>query len=243
MHPTYNNTTARGCSGNQPLASCIMPTSDRRRFVSQAIAYFMRQDYPCKELIIADDGDDCIEDLIPNSPLIRYLRLDQKLPLGAKRNLACDQARGALILHWDDDDWMAPWRIRYQVASLLESKADVCGLNRLYFYDPFSGRSWRYLYPKKNTTLLAGGSLCYKKQLWENNPFPEITLGEDTGFLWEGRPKKLFPHDDNRFYVALIHPANTNPRHTTRPRWSVYPIELLEARLGPDLEFYRCLTE
>ena len=34
------------------LVSCIMPTYNRRQFVSQAIKYFLRQDYARKELII-----------------------------------------------------------------------------------------------------------------------------------------------------------------------------------------------
>jgi hypothetical protein len=34
-----------------PLISCIMPTFNRRRFVAQAIRYFLCQDYPEKELM------------------------------------------------------------------------------------------------------------------------------------------------------------------------------------------------
>src|SRR6516165_9725230 len=97
----------------QPLVSCIMPTHNRRPFVPRAIAYFLRQDYPNKELVILDDGDDSVDDLIPAVPQVRYVRLPQRLPLGAKRNECVCQARGDLILHWDDDDWMAPHRIRY----------------------------------------------------------------------------------------------------------------------------------
>ena len=33
-----------------PCVSCIMPTADRREFLSQAIKYFQRQDYPNREL-------------------------------------------------------------------------------------------------------------------------------------------------------------------------------------------------
>ena len=38
------------------VASCIMPTYNRWRFVLQAIKYFLRQDYEPKELIIIDGG-------------------------------------------------------------------------------------------------------------------------------------------------------------------------------------------
>ena len=50
-----------------------MPTHNRRPFVAQAIVYFLRQDYPNRELIIVDDGTDPVADLIPDDPRIRYL--------------------------------------------------------------------------------------------------------------------------------------------------------------------------
>ena len=57
-----------------------MPTRNRRAFVGQAIAYFQRQDYPARELIIVDDGDDPVGDLIPpDDPRIRYVALPQAL--------------------------------------------------------------------------------------------------------------------------------------------------------------------
>ena len=55
------------------LISCIMPTYNRREFVSQAIYYFLHQDYPNKELIIVDDGTDEVGDLIPGDERIRYI--------------------------------------------------------------------------------------------------------------------------------------------------------------------------
>ena len=75
--------------------SCIMPTRNRRRFVGQSIWYFLRQDYAHRELIILDDGEDAVADLVPNMTRIRYVRLDRRLSLGAKRNLGCELSRGA----------------------------------------------------------------------------------------------------------------------------------------------------
>lgn len=63
-----------------------MPTANRRAFVPLAIRYFQRQDYAEKELVILDDGEDAIGDLIPDDPRVRYIRLNGKRTLGAKRN-------------------------------------------------------------------------------------------------------------------------------------------------------------
>src|SRR5277367_3370989 len=112
----------------EPLVSCIMPTADRRRFAPQAILNFLAQDYAGKELIILDDGMDSIADLVPKDERIRYLRSEQKQPLGAKRNECVKVSRGGLIMHWEDDDWSAPHRIRYQVDAMLGERAELSGL-------------------------------------------------------------------------------------------------------------------
>ena len=70
-----------------PLVSCVMPTRNRRQFVGQSIWYFLRQDYPNKELIVVDDGEDNVADLIPTDARIRYHRLDGPISVGAKRNI------------------------------------------------------------------------------------------------------------------------------------------------------------
>jgi glycosyltransferase involved in cell wall biosynthesis len=85
-------------ASSEQLISCIMPTRNRRNFVAQSISYFLRQDYPFKELIILDDGEDAVGDLLPDDERIRYVHLNQGLSLGAKRNLGCELSRGILSL-------------------------------------------------------------------------------------------------------------------------------------------------
>lgn len=97
---------------NTPLVSCIMPTRNRRRFVSGSIRCFLEQDYEPRELLILEDGDDTVRDCVPADARIRYWRQDRPLSVGAKRNALCREARGEIIVHWDDDDWYPPWRTR-----------------------------------------------------------------------------------------------------------------------------------
>src|SRR5262245_25668507 len=118
-----------------PLVSCIMPTRNRRRFASQAIWYFLRQDYPNRELIIVDDGEDAIEQVVPADDRIDYLRVG-RCSLGDKRNLACEHSAGELIAHWDDDDWSAHSRLSVQVAALLDQSAEGWSGRRLAHYRP-----------------------------------------------------------------------------------------------------------
>src|ERR1041384_4223199 len=104
---------------SSPLVTCILPTFYNRRLVEQSIAYFRLQDYPNRELIFVDDGDDPVNDLAAD-PRIRYVRLHYHATRGGKRNIACGIAAGEVIVHWDENDWMANWRISYQLTQLLQ---------------------------------------------------------------------------------------------------------------------------
>jgi glycosyltransferase involved in cell wall biosynthesis len=223
-----------------PLVSCIMPTADRRAFIPTAIRYFLRQDYSNSELIIVDDGKESVEDLVPSSPRIRYHRLNSRRTIGAKRNLACEDARGEVVVHWDDDDWMAAWRLRYQVGALLENGADVCGLNRIIYLDVNSKKSWEYAYGSKKPWV-AGNTFCYSREFWRRKTFPDIQIGEDVQFLWNGRPQ-IVALQDPTFYVALIHPRNVSPKKPCSPWWQPYPILEAAKILGDDWSFYESLN-
>lgn len=210
-------------SGSLPAITCIMPTADRRAFVPTAISQFLRQDYGGSELIVLDDGAQSVEDLIPDDPRVRYVREARKSPIGVKRNRACELARGDVIVHWDDDDWNAPWRVRYQVEQLLERGADICGLDRVLFYDPAEDRGWEYVYANNAAPWVYGATLCYTKSFWRRNPFPAIGVGEDSRFVWSAVTKKVVALEDPTFFVGIIHPGNTSPKQKRGTRWRPYP--------------------
>ena len=224
------------------MVSCIMPTAGRRNFLPQAIQYFMRQDYPNRELIIVDDGDDSIADLVPDSPLVRYLRLEGKQSLGAKRNIACENAQGNIIVHWDDDDWMAPWRIGFQVEKLLGENVDICGISRPLFYSLEDDAAWQYIYPETEKPWVYGATFCYSKALWERNHFLDIGKGEDTRFVWSEQPKKVLALPNINMFVGLIHQSNTDDNKSPRnSRWHPYPLANIQTILQEDWNYYQGL--
>ena len=184
------------------LASCIMPTANRRRFVPHAIRCFLAQDYTEKELVILDDGDESVEDLVPPHPQIRYIWHSGRESVGAKRNRACEEASGEIIVHWDDDDWSAPWRLSYQVRTLLAAGADLCGLARVFFADFEARRAWEYVYPQGAYAWVHGATLCYRKRLWRRSVFPDVNVGEDSHFVWTAHGARLLALPDNRFLSA-----------------------------------------
>jgi glycosyltransferase involved in cell wall biosynthesis len=222
---------------SDPLVSCLMPTHGRRRFVPLAVHYFLRQSYPERELVVVDDGPEPVRDLLPDDPRIRYLRLDRRLSIGEKRNRAAEAARGALLAHWDDDDWSGPDRLSRQVNRLLASGADLCGLDRPLFYDPGGARAWRYRYAGRRAWA-AGGTWLYRRSLWEERPFDAVDDGEDTRFVWRLAPERVLPLGDAPWFVALVHAESTSRKRLSGPHWRPEPLATVTDRLGADAGLY-----
>jgi O-antigen biosynthesis protein len=199
----------------QPLISCIMPTRDRRAFALQAVRYFLRQDYPQVELIIIDDSPVSLRAALPPDPRIRYTHSHKPLSIGHKRNLACQQAQGEIIAHWDDDDWYAPYRLSHQAQPLLEGHADISGLETACFLDARRWQAWRLsaeLHTRMFVAGVHGATLMYWRALWGSlSRFPDTSLGEDAVFLHKaverGARIARVPHAGS--FVYLRHPHNT----------------------------------
>lgn len=199
----------------------------------------MRQDYPNLELLILDDGTDAVGDLVPDDERVRYIRLSDKLRIGAKRNLACEEARGELIVHWDDDDWYPPHRVSVQAQALVERNADVSGTSRILYYDALTDKAWEYRYTLGNAPWVGGNTLAYRKSFWERNKFPDIQIGEDSRFLWSPAEKTICDLADPTLCVASIHLGNTSRKATAGSQWHEQPSSLVHELLGDDRFFYR----
>jgi len=205
-----------------PLVSCIMPTADRRRFISHAIKCYSAQDYPNKELIIVDDGDDPVEDIVPHGENgIHYYRSSPRKRIGYKRNLCCDIARGEIIVHWDDDDWSAPWRVSYQVQAI-EDGADICGLADALYYSPSTHKAWKFIasFPGSEYWVM-GCTMAYRKSVWNSGGFRNLQTTEDDHFILDARKRgatvRVLP--DINMFVAIAHSGNTDPKDF---RWDFY---------------------
>jgi glycosyltransferase involved in cell wall biosynthesis len=222
----------------EPLVTCIMPTYNRRGFVPQAIRCFLRQDYSRLELLVLDDGSDPVSDLVPNNDRIRYLRLNQKLTIGAKRNLACEQARGEFIVHWDDDDWYPRWRVRTQINALLERGYDLCGSSRIAYYDAVRELAWEYRYPTTKAPWVGGNTLAYRKSFWARNKFPDIQIGEDSRFVWSSPGKLIRDLADPTLCVASVHSDNTSRKDVKGCYWHEQARDYIASLLGDDIYFY-----
>lgn len=200
---------------DQPLVTCICLTRNRREWLPSAIDCFRSQSYANRELLIVLDGDDDYSDIVPAEPMIRLIKLAAPLTIGLKRNVACKEAKGEIICHWDDDDYSASGRLAEQVSMLMDGKS-VAAYSTLIF----KGETGTYRYAGIPNCTGIGTSLCYLKTWWESHPFPDKHVGEDGDFAMDAaREKQLISRDGGEMIIASIHPGNTSPRHVEGAQW------------------------
>lgn len=225
-----------------PFVSCIMPTWNRRAFVPKAIEYFLRQDYPNKELVILDDGADNVRDLVPNSSSAQIkCRLSGKAALGVKRNILVREAQGDLIAHWHDDDWYGPQRLSRQVAVMAQG-ADICGLDTILFHDLPTDKTYVYHHPTKR--YLFCSTVMYRRSFWDAQHFPERDVASSSPFIWPvDNPHRLdnavFLQDAD-WFVGMVHLDNHNRKVYGRPFYTPYEGDVRDV-VGQDWEFYERL--
>ena len=216
IHIFVERQSARSLSiSDTPLVSCIMPTKNRQSFVTQSIKYFMRQDYPNKELVIVDDGRDKVRSFVPSDDRIRYIETNNEgLSVGELRNIAIAESRGEIIAHWDDDDWYADTRLSYQVKPLLSGDADLSGLNGRVYYELYENQFWfieSWLHTQMLSFDMHAGTILYRRNIWEKTKFRPVYCGEDAIFVNEAYSSGVNVLDmpDHGTFIYLRHNTNT----------------------------------
>lgn len=201
-------------ASEQPLISCIMPTANRRDFVRRALEYFQQQDYQPRELIVVDDGQEDLSDMVAGLGEVTYLRLSKRVTIGAKRNLACQKARGNIIAHWDDDDWYAPTRLSFQAAPIIQNEADITGLDTRFIFDLGSRQCWTVtpgLHRRMFVGDVHGGTLMFRKTIFDAGTcYPNANIAEDAAFLRVAlrSARRLLPLSNPDLFVYVRHGTN-----------------------------------
>lgn len=164
-----------------PLVSILTPTFNRRKFIHQYLRNIKKQDYKGPiEVLIADDGDDKIEDLIPKNTIFRYIKMPEKKPIGYKRNLLCNEAKGEILINMDDDDFYPSTRVSHAVEQLDKSQAYIAGCSLNYLYDNTHGVT--KCGPKSLYHAVAGTFAFFKEYLSKNKFNDYDETGEEVNF-------------------------------------------------------------
>ena len=168
---------------NLPRVSICTPTFNRRPFFKGIIECVLSQNYP-KELlewIIVDDGFDSVEDLVKDIPFVNYTKLNERIPLGKKRNymheLCTFKNDTDIIVYMDDDDFYPPERVSHAVDKLTHSNALCAGSSELHIW--FNTLNKMYRFGPYGPNHSTAGTFAFKRVLLKDTHY------EDTAYLAE----------------------------------------------------------
>ena len=201
--------------------------------------YFQRQDYPERELIVVDDGDDGLERALPDDPRIRYLRA----PRGeSHRREAQPRLRSApaasSIAHWDDDDWYAPCAAaRADRADRSPARPTSPGLRgrrprpaALALLDVSAAASTSGC----SSSDVHGGTLVYRRRVWERlRATPTARSPRTRAFLWAAIRR------ERRLRAACRRRPDSSTSATTQNSWA-FDVRTTSTRLGAASRAARC---
>lgn len=195
-----------------PPVSIVTPTYNRAKFFPALIKCIQAQTYPRGrfEWLIYDDGTERVEDIIKpymTELNIRYFTSDTKVLIGAKRNKLHEEARGDIIVVFDDDDYYTPDRISYAVQTLIAKKVNIVGSSRinLYFSDDQSIWEAGPYWPNHATF----GTMAYKKSYAIAHKCDEtITHAEEADFTNKYK-EPLYQLDPSKVMMCICHSGNT----------------------------------
>ncbi|WP_321913163.1 MULTISPECIES: glycosyltransferase family 2 protein [unclassified Paraburkholderia] len=223
-----------------PTVSIITPTGNREAFLPAIWRCIQRQRVAWEWLILDDSPQPSafLSALAKRDARVRYYWSKTRMSIGGKRNFLVNEARGALIAHFDDDDHYASHYLAGMVRMLEENGADLMKLatfwmfaphTRFFGYMDLNARVGLHYVLTGNSVatvefhdkmkigadfiLFYGFSYVYRKALFEEARFDDIDLSEDESFIRrivEAGRKVLAADDTQASCLHLIHPASTS---------------------------------
>ncbi len=182
---------------SDPLISCVMPTYGRPAYVNEAVAMFLAQDYPRKELIVLND---CAgQRFVFDHPDVHVINRDERYgTLGEKRNAAIELAHGEIIAVWDDDDVYLPWRLSFSLAQMRQHDTP--------FYRPAEYWAWwgnddGFHNNRALRDWMHHGPILFTRDVWQRaGGYPDMNMREDTEF--SDRVQRVLDVDFIRYPLA-----------------------------------------
>jgi glycosyltransferase involved in cell wall biosynthesis len=206
-----NNKKNKKSKEKYPFVSICTPTFNRRPFIPIMLKCFEHQTYPKDKIewIIIDDGTDKIEELVTHIPQVKYIRSDEKLTLGKKRNMSNEISQGDIIIYMDDDDYYPPERISHAVETLQQNPKALCAgssIMHIYFkhinkmvqfgpYGPNHATAATFAFKREllsQTRFEENASVAEEKHFLKNYTIPFVQLDSMKTIL-------VFSHNHNSF--------------------------------------------
>jgi glycosyltransferase involved in cell wall biosynthesis len=201
--------------------SVVTPTYNRRMFIPTLIEIYRAQTFPKEKMewVIIDDGRDKVEDLFTEAsntiPNIRYIRKDEKMRLGAKRNELNKLAKGNIIVAMDDDDYYPSDRVSSVVTAFKKNpKVELAGSSEMNLYYLDSKKIYT-IGPYSNTHA-TNGTMAWRKSYSDKHKYDEfVTKAEEITFL-ENFKHPMIQLTPSSTILVICHEDNTADKNELR---------------------------
>ena len=206
-------------SSERPLVSCLCVTEDRAAFLPWLLRGYDAQTYPHRELVVVDSSREPWD--FPERADVRVVSMGHGSWIPAKRNRALEEARGEVVMWFDDDDWQHPERVERLVAVLARG-APYAGPAAGWFIDVRTLRCRRHV----SRGCIFNG-LAFQREVAASVRFDlGVRKASDTRYLRalarQHGPGRIVPWT---LFAWLCHDSNiSNPR---RVRTFNQPLERL----------------
>jgi GT2 family glycosyltransferase len=114
-----------------PTVSIVIPTYNRRRDLTRALACLTAQTYPRIEILVVNDAGEDVSDVVAAAPPARYLVMPQNGGVLKTEMMGIAAATGDYIQLLADDDFLAPDHVEALVTAMLISGASMAHGNCL----------------------------------------------------------------------------------------------------------------
>jgi glycosyltransferase involved in cell wall biosynthesis len=207
--------------------SVVTPTYNRRMFIPTLIEIYRVQTFPKEKMewIIMDDGkqkvDDLFEEASKTIPNIRYIRKDEKMRLGAKRNELNKLVRGKIVIAMDDDDYYPPSRVSSVVEAFKRNpKIELAGSSEMNLYYVDSKKI--YTIGPYNDKHATNGTMAWRKSYSDKHKYDEfVTKAEEITFL-ENFIHPMIQLNSLSTILVICHTDNTADKNELREEHMAY---------------------
>ena len=192
--------------------SIVTPTYHRRPFIPALIQIYQQQTFPKEKMewIILDDGRDKVEDLFKEAsiPHLRYIHHPEKMRIGEKRNRLNKEARGAIIIAMDDDDYYPAQRVQTVVDAFKKHPMiQLAGSSQMYMY--YIDTKKIYSIGPHGSHHATNGTMAWRKTYADTHQYNEfVTKAEELSFL-ENYSHPMIQLDPLSTILVICHIDNT----------------------------------
>ncbi len=224
---------------SSPKVTINTPTKNRHHFLPLIGKCVEQQNFENLEWLILDDSNERFKPFETKmSSNIKYIYSDKKITIGEKRNIIISEAKGDIIINFDDDDYYSPNYVSHIVSIIEQNGFDFLNLRGFFLHHSLSDKYAYWDLSKQNglhfefgpselksvifddskselipnLSISYGFGYAYKKSVWKEIKIPDLDWKEDVEFALKVREQfKIGGVFDNiGLCMHFIHSNNTS---------------------------------